>query len=62
MMYNRYVPDAAGVYRQTTVETVPDVPDVAEKYFQQAMKNRRSAEYEDIIRITDYCNRFSYCK
>lgn len=27
MMYNRYVPDAAGVYRQTTVETVPDVPD-----------------------------------
>ena len=43
-------------------QTVPDVPDVAEKYFQQAMKNRRSAEYEDIIRITDYCNRFSYCK
>ena len=27
MMYNRYVPDAAGVYRQTTVETVPDIPD-----------------------------------
>ena len=27
MMYNRYVPDAAGVYRQTTVETVPDAPD-----------------------------------
>ena len=27
MMYNRYVPDAAGVYRQTTVESVPDVPD-----------------------------------
>ena len=26
MMYNRYVPDAAGVYRQTTVETVPDIP------------------------------------
>ena len=43
-------------------QTVPDVPDVAEKYFRQAMKNRRSAEYEDIIRITDYCNRFSYCK
>lgn len=44
------------------VQTVPDVQAAAEKYSRQAMKNRRGAEYEDIIRITDYCNRFSYCK
>ena len=26
MMYNRYVPDAAGVYRPTRVEDVPPPP------------------------------------
>ena len=34
MMYNRYVPDAAGVYRQTTVETVPDAPDTPQMSMQ----------------------------
>ena len=28
MMYNRYVPDAAGVYRPTRVEDVPPPPPV----------------------------------
>ena len=28
MMYNRYVPDAAGVYRPTRVEDVPLPPPV----------------------------------